>query len=163
MKLHKKAALLSLNSGYQVPKTCKNFIALCTGSPGYGYLRTTFHRWPKLRSKSFTWKITVKPRLLAKLILAPNWNTENQNLSLPFLFQDNPKLYDTRWRPRQPKRDCKVSLKIECNPCFAQQASIISFCVFILLSRTSTLRLLTRFPVIQVSLAADSSKMRTSF
>ena len=130
MKLHKKTALLSLNSGFQVPKTCKNFIALCTGSPGYGYLRTTFHRWPKLRSKSFTWKITVKPRLLAKLILAPNWNTENQNLSLPFLFQDNPKLYDTRWRPRQPKRDCKVSLKIECNPCLSQHASIISFWFF---------------------------------
>ena len=44
MRLHKKTALLSLNSGFQVPKTCKNFIALCTGSPGYGYLRTTFHR-----------------------------------------------------------------------------------------------------------------------
>jgi len=27
-----------------VPKTCKNFIALCTGSPGYGYYHTTFHR-----------------------------------------------------------------------------------------------------------------------
>ena len=28
-----------------MPKTCKNFIALCTGSPGYGYYHTTFHRW----------------------------------------------------------------------------------------------------------------------
>ena len=28
----------------QVPKTCKNFIALCTGSSGYGYYHTTFHR-----------------------------------------------------------------------------------------------------------------------
>ena len=36
--------LLDFSPQNQVPKTCKNFIALCTGSSGYGYYHTTFHR-----------------------------------------------------------------------------------------------------------------------
>ena len=59
-----------LFSTTQVPKTCKNFIALCTGSPGYGYYGTTFHRWLV--------NLTISKRFFCRII--PNFMIQGGDL-----------------------------------------------------------------------------------